>query len=105
MSPVPDTIMRNAIILSVQAVRLFAGFCQAFGNCTGRTVLRIARIDIPLAAISGFLQISPRDEHPCLPLTLPLTGCVEDFHLLVVLQPPQFKNSVSHGATHYARRT
>ena len=35
-------------------VRLFAGFCQAFGNCTGRTVLRIARIDIPLAAISGF---------------------------------------------------
>ena len=24
---------------------------------------------------SGFLQISPRDEHPCLPLTLPLTGC------------------------------
>lgn len=39
--------MRNAIILSVQAVRLFAGFCQAFGNCTGRTVLRIARIDIP----------------------------------------------------------
>lgn len=47
---------------------------------------------------SGFLQISPRDEHPCLPLTLPLTGCVEDFHLLVVLQPPQLKNSASHGA-------
>ena len=37
-----------------KAVRLFAGFCQAFGNCTGRTVLRIARIDIPLAAISDF---------------------------------------------------
>ncbi|MCZ5970854.1 hypothetical protein O5281_26700, partial [Escherichia coli] len=35
---VPDTIMRNAIILSVQAVRLFAGFCQAFGNCTGRAI-------------------------------------------------------------------
>ena len=47
---------------------------------------------------SGFLQISPRDEHPCLPLTLPLTGCVEDFHLLVVLLPPQLKNSASHGA-------
>lgn len=47
---------------------------------------------------SGFLQISPRDEHPCLSLTLPLTGCVEDFHLLVVLQPPQLKNSASHGA-------
>lgn len=47
---------------------------------------------------SGFLQISPRDEHPCLPLTLPLTVCVEDFHLLVVLQPPQLKNSASHGA-------
>lgn len=47
---------------------------------------------------SGFLQISPRDEHPCLPLTLPLSGCVEDFHLLVVLQPPQLKNSASHGA-------
>ena len=47
---------------------------------------------------SGFLQISPRDKHPCLPLTLPLTGCVEDFHLLVVLQPPQLKNSASHGA-------
>ncbi len=47
---------------------------------------------------SGFLQISSRDEHPCLPLTLPLTGCVEDFHLLVVLQPPQLKNSASHGA-------
>ena len=54
---------------------------------------------------SGFLQISPRDEHPCLPLTLPLTGCVEDFHLLVVLQPPQLKNSASHGATRHARRT
>ena len=54
---------------------------------------------------SGFLQISPRDEHPCLPLTLPLTGCVEDFHLLVVLQPPQLKNSTSHGATRHARRT
>ncbi|EAB1455437.1 hypothetical protein D6X60_23915 [Escherichia albertii] len=47
---------------------------------------------------SGFLQISPRDEHPCLPLTLPLTGCVENFHLLVVLQPPQLKNSASYGA-------
>ncbi|ABJ03641.1 TPA: hypothetical protein HL449_23030 [Escherichia coli] len=47
---------------------------------------------------SSFLQISPRDEHPCLPLTLPLTGCVEDFHLLVVLLPPQLKNSASHGA-------
>ncbi|OTC94636.1 hypothetical protein AW089_26115 [Escherichia coli] len=35
---------------------------------------------------------------PCLPLTLPLTGCVEDFHLLVVLQPPLLKNSASHGA-------
>ncbi|EEU9223452.1 hypothetical protein E6C81_17865 [Escherichia coli] len=47
---------------------------------------------------SGFLQISPRDEHPCLPLTLPLTGCLENFHLLVVLQSPQLKNSASHGA-------
>ncbi len=55
--------------------------------------------------VSGFLQISPRDEHPCLPLTLPLTGCVEDFHLLVVFQPPQLKNSASHGATRHARRT
>ncbi|PSY61510.1 hypothetical protein C7B16_21125 [Escherichia sp. 20412-1] len=54
---------------------------------------------------SSFLQISPRDEHPCLPLTLPLTGCVEDFHLLVVLQPPQLKNSAGHGATRHARRT
>ncbi|HBA7664387.1 TPA: hypothetical protein J1431_004577 [Escherichia coli] len=54
---------------------------------------------------SSFLQISPRDAPPCLPLTLPLTGCVEDFHLLVVLQPPQLKNSASHGATRHARRT
>ncbi|MGD2818961.1 hypothetical protein ACP80H_21675, partial [Escherichia coli] len=38
-------------------------------------------------------------------LTLPLTGCVEDFHLLVVLQPPQLRNSASHGATRHARRT
>ncbi|EAM3641685.1 TPA: virulence protein [Escherichia coli] len=30
---------------------------------------------------------------------------MEDFHLLVVLQPPQLKNSASHGATRHARRT
>ena len=30
---------------------------------------------------SGFLQIRSRPRHPCLWLTLPLAGCVEDFHL------------------------
>ena len=29
---------------------------------------------------SGFLQIPPRDGHPCLWLTLPAAGCVRDFH-------------------------
>ncbi|HIA9626615.1 TPA: hypothetical protein ACWSVM_005027 [Escherichia coli] len=29
---------------------------------------------------------------------------MEDFHLLVVLQPPQLKNSASHGATRQSRR-
>ncbi|RRW37730.1 hypothetical protein EGJ44_07280, partial [Ectopseudomonas oleovorans] len=33
---------------------------------------------------SGFLQIRSRPRHPCLWLTLPLAGCVEDFHLQVV---------------------
>ncbi|PBJ92540.1 hypothetical protein CMV24_26845 [Pseudomonas plecoglossicida] len=32
---------------------------------------------------SGFLQIRGRPRHPCLWLTLPLAGCVEDFHLQV----------------------
>ena len=32
---------------------------------------------------SGFLQIRSRPQHPCLWLTLPLAGCVEDFHLQV----------------------
>ncbi|AVX12230.2 hypothetical protein CXB48_05290 [Stutzerimonas stutzeri] len=32
---------------------------------------------------SGFLQIRSRPRHPCLQLTLPLAGCVEDFHLQV----------------------
>ncbi|EFD4990822.1 TPA: hypothetical protein HL430_24295 [Escherichia coli] len=31
--------------------------------------------------------------------TSPYRG--EDFHLLVVLQPPQLKNSASHGATRH----
>ena len=29
---------------------------------------------------SGFLQIRSRPRHPCLWLTLPLAGCIEDFH-------------------------
>ena len=33
---------------------------------------------------SGFLQIRSHPRHPCLWLTLPLAGCVEDFHLQVV---------------------
>ena len=33
---------------------------------------------------SGFLQIRSRPRHPCLWLTLPLAGCVEDFHPQVV---------------------
>ena len=32
---------------------------------------------------SGFLQTSSRPENPCLPLTLPRVGCVEDSHLQV----------------------
>jgi hypothetical protein len=32
---------------------------------------------------SGFLQIPSRPGHPCLPLTLPRVGCVEDLHLQV----------------------
>ena len=32
---------------------------------------------------SGFLQIRSRPRHPCLWLTLPLAGFVEDFHLQV----------------------
>jgi len=32
---------------------------------------------------SGFLRTSSRPENPCLPLTLPRVGCVEDFHLQV----------------------
>ncbi|RUG41325.1 hypothetical protein IPC759_07950, partial [Pseudomonas aeruginosa] len=32
---------------------------------------------------SGFLQIRSHPRHPCLWLTLPLAGCVEDFHLPV----------------------
>ncbi|NIE78624.1 hypothetical protein F3J45_29835, partial [Pantoea sp. Ap-967] len=32
---------------------------------------------------SGFLQIRSRPRHPCLWLTLPLAGCVEDLHLQV----------------------
>lgn len=32
---------------------------------------------------SGFLQIRGHPRHPCLRLTLPLAGCVEDFHLQV----------------------
>ncbi len=31
----------------------------------------------------GFLRIRSRPRHPCLRLTLPLAGCVEDFHLQV----------------------
>ncbi|TXR40519.1 hypothetical protein FVE88_04245 [Ectopseudomonas mendocina] len=33
---------------------------------------------------SGFLQIRGHPRHPCLQLTLPLAGCVEDFHLQIV---------------------
>ena len=32
---------------------------------------------------SGFLQTLSRPKNPCLPLTLPRVGCVEDFHLQV----------------------
>ena len=32
---------------------------------------------------SGFLQIRSHPRHPCLWLTLPLAGCVEDLHLQV----------------------
>ncbi|MGJ9386240.1 hypothetical protein, partial [Salipaludibacillus sp. CF4.18] len=33
---------------------------------------------------SGFLQIPPHDGHPCLPLTVPTTKSVVDFHHQVV---------------------
>ncbi|AVB28488.1 hypothetical protein CXB36_20375 [Pseudomonas syringae pv. syringae] len=32
---------------------------------------------------SGFLQIRSHPRHPCLRLTLPLAGCVENLHLKV----------------------
>jgi len=37
-----------------------------------------------LPPTSGFLQIPPRDGHPCLRLTLPTAKRVADFHRLVV---------------------
>src|SRR5690606_18551416 len=33
---------------------------------------------------AGFLQIPPRDGHPCLKLTLPTAKCVRDFHPIVM---------------------
>src|SRR5690606_1904629 len=33
---------------------------------------------------AGFLQIPPRDGHPCLKLTLPTANCARDFHPIVM---------------------
>jgi hypothetical protein len=49
----------------------------------------------PFASSSGqhfacdFLQFSPHDDTLAIHLTLPLAGCVEDFHLQVIFLSPQ----------------
>ena len=37
----------------------------------------------------GFLQIPPRDEHPCRSLIVPLAGSIVDFHHQVIRPPPR----------------
>ena len=53
---------------------------------------------------SGFLQIRSHPRHPCLWLTLPLAGCVEDFHLQVTSEATTAK-LVALRATRHAWRT
>ncbi|POF39676.1 hypothetical protein B0D71_25430 [Pseudomonas laurylsulfativorans] len=64
--------------------------CGAWCGCsTGKNAP--CRFSPPLSAscssgqhfASGFLQIRSHPRPPCLWLTLPLAGCVEDFHLQV----------------------
>ena len=51
-----------------------------------------------LALTSGFLQIPPRDGHPCLRLTLPATERVVDFHHQVIAHAgrTKIKKRVNH---------
>lgn len=59
---------------------------SGFGDCGHLTPLRrliSASCSSGQHFASGFLQIRSRPRHPCLRLTLPLAGCVEDFHLRV----------------------
>jgi hypothetical protein len=56
------------------------------------------------AVCLGFLQIRGRPRHPCLWLTLPLAGCVEDFHLQVTRLATTTKQ-VALRATRHAWRT
>ncbi|PMS29632.1 hypothetical protein C0Z20_30750, partial [Trinickia symbiotica] len=49
---------------------------------------------------SGFLQIRSRPRHPCLRLTLPLAGRVEDFHLQV--NAPCRAHNEKKGPANYA---
>ena len=56
--------------------------CLICGSCSsGRDFARRVYF---LPPTSGFLQIPPRDGHPCLRLTLPTTKRVADFHRRVV---------------------
>ncbi len=56
-------------------VSLICDFCSSVRNFAHRELF------IPQ---SGFLQIPPRDGHPCLRLTLPTTKRIVDFHHQVI---------------------
>lgn len=94
LMPVSSTSQRSVWVLGFGDLRRLTPLCRL-------NRFLFVRPTFCIRLPSDFVSRCP----PCLPLTLPLTGCVKDFHLLVVLQPPQLKNIASHGATHHARRT
>ncbi|NUA30223.1 hypothetical protein FCJ59_26275 [Cupriavidus basilensis] len=52
----------------------------SFGRLTPMRRLISASCSSGQRFASGFLQTPSRPENPCLPLTLPLAGCVGDLH-------------------------
>ena len=66
---------------------LICGFCSSARNFAHWRTFQPPQ--------SGFLQIPPRDGHPCLRLTVPATESVVDFHHQVVAHAGRTNKSVA----------
>ena len=72
---VSDSVQLLGFVLLCKLTLVYGLICDFCSS--GQSFAHWETFQLP---ISGFLQIPPRDGHPCLWLSLPATGQLRDFH-------------------------